>query len=106
MGRLVGSIAAAALCDLSLGSGRRLLRGWGGAWEMRVLLLLAALMQLASAYKLVIDSNTMTPDDLANASKGTLRADGSYSTWGGHGRKCWPERCWSAPGPWAASKVL
>lgn len=33
----------------------------------------------ADAFKLVIDSNTMTVADLASASTGELRADGSYS---------------------------
>ena len=42
----------------------------------------AALLLLAptaSAFKLIIDSNTMEIDDLKNASTGALRADGSYS---------------------------
>lgn len=33
----------------------------------------------AYAFQLVIDCNTMTPDDLRNASTGILAADGSYS---------------------------
>lgn len=33
----------------------------------------------ASAFQLVIDCNTMTPDDLRNASTGILAANGSYS---------------------------
>jgi hypothetical protein len=39
----------------------------------------ASLLGAASGYKLVIDSNTMSPADLTNASRGALRADGSYS---------------------------
>lgn len=38
-----------------------------------------ALLSTASAFKLIIDSNTMTIADLTNASKGALRSDGSYS---------------------------
>ena len=44
-----------------------------------LLLLMPSMLQPASGFKLVIDSNTMTPSDLATASKGLLRADGSYS---------------------------
>ena len=43
------------------------------------LLVASLILPVVSGFKLVIDSNTMTPADLANASKGLLRADGSYS---------------------------
>lgn len=39
----------------------------------------AALPSATVAFKLIIDSNTMTIADLTNASKGLLRSDGSYS---------------------------
>ncbi len=48
-------------------------------WLYLTIAVAAVLVSTAEAFRLIIDSNTMTIADLANASKGLLRSDGSYS---------------------------